>query len=220
MFNKKYISHNKKPSFLHKNTRGFTLIEMIVSIGIFSIAMTLSLGALLVMNDSLRKTRLMKNAIDNARVAMELMSKKIRVGVNYHCGDPTTITTPRNCPYASGGDSYLAFVDGSDIIEYRWNPPSLIPPKPKGTIETRTCIGGGNSCNGNSLSWKVITTPDLDITGVKFYVENAEADFTSPYAQPFVIISINGRATLPGKSTLDTNFHLQTMASQRIIDLP
>jgi len=238
MFNRKYPKRNKKHNLATKNTLGkttrgfisqnsrisggFTLIEMIVSIGIFAIVMTLSLGALLIMNDALRKTRLMKNAIENAHVSIELMSKKIRVGANYHCGDPMTITEPRNCPYTgntNGGDSYLAFVDEGDIVEYQWNKANPAQGKPTGTIETRRCTSKPtSSCNGNSQPWKVITTPDIDITGLKFYVENAE-DTTPPYTQPLVTISINGRASLPGKSTLDTNFHIQTTVSQRIIDL-
>ncbi len=69
-----------------KNKRsGFSLIELIVSVGIFSIVATFAIGTLLTLTNAQRKAAALQSAFDNVRFAIESMSKDMRTGTNYAC---------------------------------------------------------------------------------------------------------------------------------------
>ncbi len=201
-----------RPTVKNKKS-GFTLIEMIISVGVFSVVMLISVGSLVLANDAFRKTRLLRNAVENASITLEGMSKKIRVGTTYNC-DASQITTAEDCVYdgtSSGGDSYLSFYsEDNSIIEYQYDATNKL-------IKTRTCVyttGNESACDDNLDPFRVITSPDVEITDLKFYVEGAEK-----VLQPKVTILISGEVNLPGKSDLDTSFSIQTTVSQRIVSL-
>ena len=91
--------------------RGFTLIEVLVSTGIFTVVMVIALGALLAMVERDRKAQTLKTVINNLNFALDSMSRAIRTGEEYHCGS------------SSGGDcvsvpsSYFTFTaaDGKKV---------------------------------------------------------------------------------------------------------
>ncbi|MCK5591605.1 MAG: type II secretion system protein, partial [Candidatus Pacebacteria bacterium] len=56
------------PSFA-KKVGGFTLVEMMVSLGMFTIVLSISVGALLSMVSSNRKTQSLRGAMDNLNLA-------------------------------------------------------------------------------------------------------------------------------------------------------
>ncbi|MFA5987507.1 MAG: type II secretion system protein, partial [Candidatus Paceibacterota bacterium] len=66
---------------------GFTLIEIMVSVAIFSVVMLIAIGALLSVNDSNRKARALRVVMDNLNFAVEDMSKKMRTGSDFYCKD-------------------------------------------------------------------------------------------------------------------------------------
>ncbi len=84
--------------------KGFTLLEMIISLGIFTVVALIAVGALVRIMDLNRKSINLKAAINNANFALESMSREMRVGKNYYCTNgttmpPVTLTTPSgNCP--------------------------------------------------------------------------------------------------------------------------
>ena len=199
--------------------RGFTLIEMLISIAIFTIVMTMSIGALLVVNSAFQKTRLIKSAMENAGITLETMAKKIRVGDTYHCGTPGNTKSPWDCEYIGSGSSsnYFTFRTGvNNYVEYKHNPTNE-------TVEMRTCDASGNPsswCNSPAEShWgqeKTITSPELRITSLEFNVHNSE----DVEVQPWVLITMTGFAEIPGavNDDLDTTFYLQTIVSQRVVN--
>ena len=89
----------------HNSRSGFTLVEMIVAIAVFSVIMTISVGTLLAMVDANRKAQSLKSVIDNLNFAVENMSRNMRVGTLYHCETTGSVTgaisAPQDC--ASGG---------------------------------------------------------------------------------------------------------------------
>ena len=93
---KKNLVRGFTPPTFAKKVGGFTLIEMMISLGIFAIVLSVSVGALLSMVSSNRKTQSLRSAMDNLNLAMEEMSRNIIQGRKYHCGetsiiDPNTI---------------------------------------------------------------------------------------------------------------------------------
>ena len=199
--------------------KGFTLIEMLVSIAIFTIVMTMALGALLALSVADRKAETLKSGIDNLTFALDSMSRAVRTGSNYDCGNQAS-TAPTDCP---NGANYLTFLAAC----------------PSGTV----CAGGGlqtyyqldvaqdgtsqcgqtilpfgcieRSFTGIAGSWIPITSPDLIIqnTGFLFHVKGAPSGDS---IQPKVTITAS--STVPVTPTQRTGVFMQTTVTQRIYD--
>ena len=65
--------------------KGFTLIELMTAMAIFTVIMAISMGSITGIFDANRKSRSLKTAITNLNLAVESMSKEMRFGKNYHC---------------------------------------------------------------------------------------------------------------------------------------
>lgn len=61
-----------------KNNRGFTLIEMLVSITLFSIVITIVIGTVLTIVDSNRKSQSLAIVMNNLNFAIESMTRDIK----------------------------------------------------------------------------------------------------------------------------------------------
>ncbi|MAQ77092.1 hypothetical protein CL684_01030 [Candidatus Campbellbacteria bacterium] len=70
---------NKKKN----TTKGFTLVEIIVSVAIFAIIITSGIGALVTILDSYQKTQQQKNLNQALNYALDTMVREIRLGKNY-----------------------------------------------------------------------------------------------------------------------------------------
>ncbi|MEK7147700.1 MAG: type II secretion system protein [Patescibacteria group bacterium] len=172
--------------------KGFTLIEIITAVTIFTIVMTISLGSILGILDSNRKSRSLQSVMSNLNLAMETMSREMRYGKNYHCGSSGSITSPQNCP---SGDTLMSFLSSDNTqITYRLNGT---------TVEKQV----------DSESFLSVTDAATVIDSLTFYTLGADISNT---LQPRVVIKIKGHAG-SGKNISD--FSLQTMVSQRRLDI-
>jgi len=172
-----------------KTNLGFTLIEMIVAVAIFTVVVFIGIGALLSISDANRKSNSLRSVMDNLNFAMENMSRSIRTGDDYSCGGVG------NCP--SGGNEFT-FTDQNGLsVEY-----SFAETDGLGMI---TILKDG----GPPLR---ITSPEVDIDNLTFYVTGVGAG----NGQPRVVISIIGVAGI--KDKLKSNFSIQTTVSQRAVD--
>ena len=63
--------------------RGFTLVEMVVSLGIFSLVMVVAMGAFLKITDVNKRAQNVKNAVNNVNFTLEAMSRELRTGSEY-----------------------------------------------------------------------------------------------------------------------------------------
>jgi len=67
--------------------RGFTLIEMIVAIAVFTVVMTVTLATYLNVSDIQRKANALRVVNDNVSFALETMTREIRTNKYYtNCG--------------------------------------------------------------------------------------------------------------------------------------
>ncbi|KKR80897.1 MAG: hypothetical protein UU28_C0031G0009 [Parcubacteria group bacterium GW2011_GWD2_40_9] len=57
---------------------GFTLIELIVALGLFAVVMTISMGAFLNISDIQKKSESLRNVSDNMSFTIEMMTRDIR----------------------------------------------------------------------------------------------------------------------------------------------
>ncbi len=183
----------------HKHTSGFTLIEIMVAIGIFAIVMTVSTGSLLSIINADKKSQSLKSVMNNLNFALDSMSRTIRVGTTYHCGNSGDLTSVQDC---TGGSSYLAFErsggnsgDSSDQIVYKLSGTQIV----KSTDGGATFIG--------------FTAPEVVIDTLNFYVNGTTSADNN---QPRVIMVVRGSAGTNERTR--TPFSLQTTVTQRALD--
>jgi prepilin-type N-terminal cleavage/methylation domain-containing protein len=70
--------------------KGFTLIEMIVAVGVFTVAITIILASFLNITDIQRKTAAIRTINDNLNFSLETMMREIRSGTSYSIGESGT----------------------------------------------------------------------------------------------------------------------------------
>lgn len=185
-----------------KNTdKGFTLVEMLIAVTLFILVAFISIGAILSIFDANNKARSSKTIVDNLNFSIEDMVRTIRFGSNYHCGNTGSLSNPYNC---SNGDTSIAvtFYDKNlarnVIITYKWD----------GTTKTiMRSYDGVEDDEG-------ITSPETIIEYLRFYVFGAE---NTDSIQPYVVAVVKGYSG--NKPATQTNFFIETMMSQRTLDL-
>jgi prepilin-type N-terminal cleavage/methylation domain-containing protein len=188
---------------LYKKTdlgKGYSLIEVLVAIAIFSIVMIVAVGALVSIIDLNRKARTQKQALNNLNSAIESMTRTIRDGVEYHCASDSTpadygnnFTDPlpaQPCPlganvfvFNAGVTRTAYFVSGGQVFRFK--------------------SGGGGPI--------AMTAPDVVVEDLTFRT----IEYNSVIEQPNVRITISGRAGASDPAT-ETLFTLQTTVSQRL----
>jgi prepilin-type N-terminal cleavage/methylation domain-containing protein len=184
--------------------RGFTLIEVLVSVAIFSTVMTIALGALLAMSEADRRAEATKSVIDNLNFALDSMSRAIRTGQNYHCSSQGTLTSPLDCV---SGSSYLAFLsnDGLTRVAYCL----------AGGVVRRQLSQGSLDTSCASSNFLPITAAEVSISNLTFYVVGSVPG-SPDNTQPKVTILLNG--TVQVTASLQSKFDLQTSVTQRLYD--
>lgn len=173
-----YIIKNKK--------RGFTLIEMMVSVTIFSIVTLIVSGAFIVLADIYRQIQSNRAVIDNLNLAMDTMTLQIREGKNYAVSSDQIAFDEyviKDNEYVKS-DRYLTYrlKDGSGILEQ--------------------CVDeilDDDSCND-------LTSSEIQIETL--YFEEQQTNFPRQ-----ILVILEGVAS--NKKGLESRFLLQSTLSQR-----
>jgi prepilin-type N-terminal cleavage/methylation domain-containing protein len=212
-----------------QKTSGFTLIEIIVSLAIFSMVALVAIGAFLKIIDANKKSQSTKTAVNNLNFALESISREIRVGNKYNCGTNAGMYSFKpsapyisnllavNCPGGPGNEgnvlafnsSETKFVSGSTgpychlVYVYAYYNNSLWK------AQQTSC---DDQIAPNEFS--PVVSADLKITDFAFNVtEGFSGGIT---VQPKVLIRVAAYAGV--KEKVRTYFNLQTTVSQRIMN--
>lgn len=182
------------------NNRGFTLIEVMVSVSIFSIVMLVATGSVFSIVEANKKTHSLKSVMTNLNFALESMARDMRVGLKYSCngaGDCSAGGTEfiYKANRSVDGNGSYDVSDANDRIEYSLSGERLM----------RRVYGSGAPAYA-------ITAEEIHITSMKFY---ATGTATGDGKQPKVVLTIRGYA---GVGTTRSEFNIQTTVSQRAID--
>jgi prepilin-type N-terminal cleavage/methylation domain-containing protein len=193
-----------------KKTRGFTLIEMLVSTAIFTIVMVIALGALLAMSESDRKAQTLKAVINNLNFSLDSISRAVRTGTGYHCGS----LVGGDCTTPPGG-TFFAFTssDGAGVA-YRLE--NITTDGNAGVV----CGQAGNiGCLARSLdngtTWAAVTAPEVVITNLSFFLIGSAAG-AADLMQPKLTILLSGYVQVTASQ--QTTFNLETSVTQRLYD--
>ncbi len=180
--------------------KGFSLIEVIVSIALFAVILTASLGSLLVIIDVNRQTKAIKLVVNNLNLAMEGMSRELRVGSNICATDNEDFDPTPSCNTSAGGQDSVYFTTdvGQTSSRFRLN---------NNSIERR--IGSA----GTSLA---LTGSDVVVDDMLFFVRGVGETGAQADIQPSVLIVIAGHVQ---QADQIVDFNLQTVVSQRKLEL-
>ena len=195
-----------------KTHRAFTLIEVLVSISIFSMVMLVATGAVFTIVESNKKTHSLKSVMTNLNFALESIARDMRVGFYYSCISSVSapITDSGDCQTGDNvfrykanrsvdGDASYDANDANDRVEYSLSNERLM----------KRVYGNGSIATLGSVP---ITAEEIHIQSMKFYlVGSAGADGK----QPKTLITIKGYA---GVGPTRSDFDIQTTVSQRAID--
>ncbi|MEK7144402.1 MAG: prepilin-type N-terminal cleavage/methylation domain-containing protein [Patescibacteria group bacterium] len=180
----------------HEARNGYTLIELVVAVGLFALVMTLASGAYLLMIDLNRQAQGIATGVDNLSFALETMTRSIRTGTAYRCG---TLGSEGDCP---GGANSFSFTDasGADITYAH----GFQADEVTGAIVKNGTI--------------ILTDPSVSVSSLMFYVSGTATVASADFAQPYVTIIISGTVSSGPRKTPQV-FTVETGATMRGIDL-
>lgn len=175
--------------------RGYTLLELIVSLGLFSMVMLVVMGAYVTLVSLDRQARASNQLAASLSFGIESMARNLRTGTGYACN---TNTSSPNC---SSGGSSISFTDTQgQLITYRL--------RSDGSIGQ--CTGG--LCTDSTAV--PLTDRRITISSLRFYVRGVG---TGDNLQPQVTFSVAGTMTTDAGES--TSFSIQTSAAQRLIEI-
>jgi prepilin-type N-terminal cleavage/methylation domain-containing protein len=192
-----------------KNQKGFTLIELMVSLTLFVIVVLAAVSSLYAVNNASRKVNAMRSVLDNLNFAMESMSRTIRTGSKIVCGGVQNSTGSSNCafndPYRSASDTIMldSTLGLTETVEYSLERNG----QGMGQIVKRV------NENGSWSKPVAITAPEIDVQKLSFFVDGADGGDTM---QPNVTIMVQGVANA-GTDNI-APFAVQTFVSQRAVE--
>lgn len=201
---------------LFRNNSGFTLLEMLVSLSIFSVTIMMVAGIMISVQNAREKVGTILLMQDNIRFTLELFSREIRTGAGYQattkgrtaCGaarvplNAEFSFTHWNQGFPQPRTYFLYDTDGS------------------GAPDTIMRVKQG-SFSGADCSNPLIVTPFTDTDNV--VVERLRFDLSgqTPGAydgQPWVRITLRARSR-GVKAKLQSLLDIQTVMTQRLRDL-
>lgn len=188
---------------MQKKTRkdGFTLIEMMVAVALFSVVMLVATTALLSLMNATRKAQALQSVMNNLNTALDGMVRAVRMGDEYYCGGTSAATN--DC--TSGSTTFSFAPHGSDATVqstrwvYRYNAT---------TKALEKSINGG-------ASFTALTAPEVQIEDFDFFVTGTTR---SDSTQPRVLMVVKGTAG-DEKVGTRTTFSIQATAVQRLLDI-
>ncbi len=193
-----YLHATKKKT---PSKQGFTLVELMVALTLFTIVTLAAVSALYTVNSASRKVQAMRTVMDNLNFAVESISRTVRTGSSLVCGGSGSGVA--NCPFAnqSPSDQLLvsATLGGDQLVEYALGSYT----NGNGAVKKRV------QTNGVWTNWMAMTAPEINIQTLSFYVDGATQGDS---AQPQVVLFMSGTATAGNEVA---PFSIQTFISQR-----
>ena len=192
-----------------QKSRGFSLIELLVSISLFTIVLTVAVGGLLVLIDANARAQNMQQVMTELSFAIDSISREVRTGRGLYCSntEPSqslSETTVRDC----NGSVYLSVVEGGESLTGGQSSKRITFHYDSANEQVRRRVGDGD--------WFPLTADDVHITEMFFYVSDSDTGASGNEVQANATIYIEGY--VGEKATVDSSFSLQTTISRRIID--
>ncbi len=230
-----FLKFNKDIAKKKKNNpNGFTLMELLVAVGIFAAVSVIAVGALLraqTINTKMQQTHIM---LDGMNLSMEAVTRDIRYGRQFHCTNTSEVTLIGDLDIdIPGGTNAYRLRKNCDYNTIGQGNTLIIGQVGSSASTTDRIIYYLN--NGKIMKWEgdnsgtstPITSDDVEIQELKFFVNGAESfdptenlsnsTETNP-EQPIVTVVIAG-VTKPQKVNVQkVYFKLQSTVTPRELD--
>ncbi len=216
---------------------GFTLVEMIVSLAIFAIVVTVSVGALLVLVGTNQRLQDEQSVMTNLSFALDSMTREIRTGSHYYCfsrlsgNKLTTAGNSLDSVLTSGAEKLvndcangnntnvqfhgMAFIEGGDSISGAANNRIVYFYNDGRTNQEER---GLYRRIGSNPPQQIIS-PDIHLVDVEFFVTGSgslETGGAGATIQPTTTIYLRAAENADGSGK---QFEIQTTITQRTLDV-
>ena len=105
--NQRIFTHTPKLGAMPRSDSGFTLMEVMVSVSIFAIIITIGIGSLLTIYSTLQKTRADQQTMDSLSYVMDTMTRRVRTGTAWSSPDGQSIVFKDQVEGATGGTQII-----------------------------------------------------------------------------------------------------------------
>lgn len=225
------MQHLFKKSGRVPRKKGFTLVELMVSLSIFSIVMVISTGTLLIMIDINAKAQALYTSTTNLSFALDSMTREIRTGYHYYCSRVTHFGTDEGVGDDQHGTNILPEDSTMDDCDTERSANFIAFTRER----TADRIGYRFNSDDHSIeyaedgddAWVRMTSSDVYIEDFQIVVEGSTPFFTERngeyepnadgYDQPIMNILIKGYVNNGLEE--NTDFNIQTRIVQRRLDL-
>lgn len=196
-----------------KQSSGFTLLEMIVALGIFTLVAVIATGSLVRITGLNRRAQALQSAMNNIGFVLESMSREMRFGSKIHCVNSDTIGSGNIDDMSSTCDSsnsigivFRSSKPGSDCqLAYAyWFKESGVPILKK--FQQTSC----NNVVKLSEASNLIDSTNVKITNITFSVTSGTLGYS------LAKVSLAGYSGI--KESEKNYFDIRTAVSQRIPD--
>ncbi len=204
----------------HNMKRGFTLVEMIVALMIFSIVAVVALAALVKIVDANKKAQTTQDSVVGLSFALEAISRELRTATTIRCESVSTgaISNPSALAAQScasiGHNQLIAFRSAN--VDYTSTPPckliyAYLFTGSAGAYQVskarQKTLGNGCTDTFSPSSYAPITPPNVSIS--EYQVGVSSDTF------PLVYIGLSGYAG--SREKIKTYFNVQTAVAQRAL---
>lgn len=212
-------------NFSSQNQKGFTLVEVMIAVGLFVVIMVFGIGSVLSTNNSHKKSQSQRAINDNLSFVIEDMSRNIRLGSNYRCPiNPGSVSNSDGYSFSISSVDYLTqdCVPGDEAFSISFDPMNA---NKSDVTDISEQMGyfifddgaiykmSQNTFGGSIHNFIRITSPEI-------VIDRSKSGFTvigtqTVGVQPRVIIRLSG--TVKYKNIV-TPFDIQTTVSQRELE--
>lgn len=211
--------------------KGFSLIEVLVSLSIFTIVVTICVTVLYTLIDANARTRNAQSIVTNLSFTLDSITREIRTGKDYFCTDSLSALPVKtdadpnpNVSDCAGGGDYLAFNEGGQsLTKDTPNDSRRIAMRlsDDGKLQRRLGNGDGTIDADEDTDWIDLTSDGVTVEELKFFVTGTEPagenDANPNIEPPAVILYLSG--TIGDEEANETEFQIQTTITQYSLDL-
>lgn len=192
-----YLSKKKKRDDMNS---GYTLIEMLVSIFLFSVVVTGLVGVMISVFRVQAKAIALKDVLDNARFSLELVTRELRTGSNFQ------YSTPPGCP--GQGLQFTSHNQGTPQERFYYVIDTDGDSEYDAIMRVAMLVAGSVDCG----IAQQFTAEEVIINPVRSILSGETPGATD--GQPRITISMTARSRNP-RFGQDSAFTLQTTIVQR-----
>lgn len=183
---------------------GFTLLEMLVAISVFSVVAVAAVGLVVMLIRVQGRVHIFQQLQDNMRFSMDFMNRSMLGGRDYRCISPTVNNPSPSTPLPPNG-----------LVNDACNNQALLYLHPTGKhVAYRLRAGVIEVWTEGTSGYVRMTDPRVTITNLRFYVSGAAANNNR---QPRVTVILQASVPDP-RGGAPIMLDLETTTSQRILD--